>query len=218
MKMIVSSRRRALVAILAGLALLLPAACGKSDSQPEKITKLDPELTEMVRYYQEMKQLGLAGNVDSFWARRDSVSKAFILNMFRMHGSTLDSNVVASWAYTWPDIAGLPLVQDSTDGQWRRLVFIIDNLVDSAGRQKALYPVIMFRKENGQWKVANASRLAAFKFDKQGKEIPFRSLTYHDLFRIPPTFPNLDSITTRDANPPKPRRLTTEEMEKLRKK
>jgi hypothetical protein len=210
--------QRALLVTVVGLVLLLPAACGKGKSQPEKITKLNPELTELVRYYQEMKQFGLAGNVDSFWARRDSVSKAFILDMFGRHGTTLDSAVVAAWAYTWPDVAGLPLVQDTGDGQWRRLVFIIDSLVDKEGRQKALYPIVMFRKENGEWKVANASRLAAYKLDKQGKEIPFSSLTYHELFRIPPTFPNLDSIAARDANPPKPRQLSPEEMERLRKK
>lgn len=211
-------RLRALVMMLVGTALFLPAACGTSGSQPEKTAVLDAEQTEMVRYYLEMKQMGLDGNVDSFWARRDSVSKAFILEMFKRHGTSLDSRIVGSWAYSWPDVAGLPLVQDSSDGQWRRLVFIIDNLVDSAGRQKALYPVVIFRKENGQWKVSNASRLAAYKFDKQGKEIPFRTLTFHEMFRIPPTFPNLDSIGARDANPPKPRRMTAEEMERLRKK
>lgn len=195
--------QRALLVTLVGLTLLLPAACGKGDSQPKKITTLNSEQTEMVRYYQEMKQFGLAGNVDSFWARRDSVSKAFILDMFGRRGTVLDSGVVAAWAYTWPDIAGLPLVQDTSDGQWRRLVFIIDSLKDNEGRQKALYPIVMFRKENGRWKVANASRLAAYKLDKQGKEIPFKSLTYHELFRIPPTFPNLDSVAVRDANPPR---------------
>lgn len=195
--------QRALAVTLVGLVLLLPAACGKGNSQPEKITKLNPELTELVRFYQEMKQFGLAGNVDSFWARRDSVSKAFILDMFGRHGTVVDSAVVAAWSYTWPDIAGLPLVQDTGDGQWRRLVFIIDSLVDKEGRQKALYPVVMFRKENGGWKVANASRLAAYKLDKQGKEVPFRSLTFHELFRIPPTFPNLDSIAAREAGPPR---------------
>jgi hypothetical protein len=196
--------QRAFLIILLGLILLMPAACGQGGSQPEKITQLNPEQTELVRYYQEMKQFGLAGNVDSFWTRRDSVSKAFILDMFKRHGTGLDSHIVASWAYTWPDVAGLPLVQDSSDGRWRRLVFIIDNLVDSAGRQKTLYPVIMFRKEDGQWKVSNASRLASYKFDKQGKEIPFRSLTFHEMFRIPPTFPNLDSVATREGIPRQP--------------
>lgn len=211
-------RPRTMVVILVGLALLLPAACGRKQAQPDKIVQLSPEQTELVRNYLEMKQIGLAGNVDSFWARRDSVSKAFILDMFKMHKTTLDSHIVSAWAYTWPDVAGLPLVQDSSDGQWRRLIFIIDNLVDSAGRQKALYPVVMFRKEHDQWKVANASRMSAYKFDKQGKEIPFASLTFHELFRIPPTFPNLDSIAARDANPPKPRRLTPEEVERMQKK
>lgn len=199
--------QRAFLATLTGLILLLPAACGKGSSQPEKITTLNAEQTELVRHYQEMKQLGLQGKVDSFVARRDSVTMAFIMDMFKRHGSTIDSATVAGWAYTWPDVAGLPLVQDTSDGLWRRLVFIIDNLADSAGRAKALYPIVMFRKENGQWKVANASRLAAYKFNKQGKEIPFTSLTYHELFRIPPTFPNLDSIAVRDANPPKPIRV-----------
>ncbi|MDD4050860.1 MAG: hypothetical protein PHR28_03025 [candidate division Zixibacteria bacterium] len=210
--------QRALLATLVGLILLLPTACGKGNSQPEKITKLNSELTEMVRYYQEMKQFGLAGNVDSFWARRDSVSKAFILDMFGRRGTVLDSGVVAAWAYTWPDIAGHPLVQDTTDGQWRRLVFIIDSLVDKDGRQKALYPVVMFRKENGQWKVANASRLAAYKLDKQGKKIPFKSLTYHELFRIPPTFPNLDSVAADGANPRRGTPIDPSQFKQPRKK
>ena len=107
-----------LCALLAGTILLI--SCGSDSSEGDK---LSGDIREMVRYYQEMKELGLAGDVEAFLARRDSVTKDEVGRYFEGKGWVIDSTKVSNWCFNWPDVAGLPLVQDTGDGEWRRLLF-----------------------------------------------------------------------------------------------
>lgn len=192
--------------VLAAALFFIFSGCGKGKSEPTPTTSLSPEVTELVRYYEEMRQFGRTGQIDSFWARRDSVTSAFTKDLYRRNQKAIDSVIVFKWVDTWPNIAGLPLIQDTSNGEWRRLVFVVDSLQDKSGRVKTMYPIVLFRKEGAVWKVSNGSRMSAYKATKKGEALPFSHLTFHDLFCIPPIFPNLDSLSAKSGPPPTPER------------
>jgi hypothetical protein len=179
--------------IISGLTLLLAVMlCASCGGDKPKGSKISSEVTELVRYYQEMKNLGLAGNVQEFLDRRDSVTKAEIAAYFKWKGWTIDSAKVSNWTFNWPDVAGLPLEQDTSDGQWRRLVFRMESQRDQkTGKEIIAFPIIMFRKESGQWKVSNASRFVGFKLNNDGTPQTLSQFQFHEMFRIPPTFEGL---------------------------
>ena len=140
--------------LILGLLLLVPIACGSGSSQPEKVTVLSSEVTQLLWQYEHMRELGRAGQADSFMARRDSVTSAFAKGYYSRANRSIDSGVVWRWAADWPDVAGLPLIQDTTDGQWRRLTFVTTGARNKKGQQMMLYPIIMFRKEDRPGKSA----------------------------------------------------------------
>jgi hypothetical protein len=114
-----------------------------------------------------------------------------IAEYFKRKGWEIDSAKVSGWAYSWPDVAGMPLEQDSTNGEWRRLVFKRCGYKDDQGKEQCLYPVILLRKNGDEWKISNASRLAAYRYNDDGSEIKLSDLRFHKMFRLPPSFIDL---------------------------
>lgn len=208
------------LSLILGLMLLFPISCGSGSSQPEKVTSLSSEVTQLLWQYEHMRELGQAGRADSFMAMRESVSVALVKDYYGRVKVPIDSAVVWRWAGEWPDVAGLPLIQDTSDGQWRRLTFVTTGVRNKKGQQMMLYPIILFRKEGSVWKVSNASRLLAPKLDKNGKEVLFSSLTYNPMFCIPPVIPNLDSLPSGPPSgpPPKPDKGIPVDLSKIRRK
>lgn len=187
--------------ILLSTALL--SGCGTKSGQPQELTD---EQEELVRYYHTMKDVGLTGDVKAFNEMRDSLTRDKVMTYFRDGRRIVDSAKVSNWAYYWPDVAGLPIVQDSADGEWRRLLFMRDDLTDKDGREMAVYPMILFRKNNDTWKVSNASRLKSYKFDLEGNPRTVADFTYHELFRIPPDFSDIEKTPAREGERPAPPR------------
>ena len=179
--------------ITSGLSLLLVILlCTSCGGDKPKGSKIGGEVTELVRYYQEMKNLGLAGNVQEFLDKRDSVTQAEIAAYFKWKGWTIDSAKVSNWTFNWPDVAGLPLEQDTSDGQWRRLVFRQEGQRDQkSGKEMIVFPMIMFRKDGDQWKVCNASRFVGFKLNNDGTPQTLSQFQFHEMFSIPPSFESL---------------------------
>lgn len=179
-------------------------SCG---SDKEKSAKLSGDVTELVRQYQEMKQIGLSGQVEPFLAMRDSLTNAEVNAYFERKGWEIDSVKVSSWSYNWPDVAGVPLIQDTTHGLWRRLIFKQCGMFDEQGREQCVYSIIMFRKNGDEWKVGNASRVASYRFNDDGSPIVLEEHRYHKMFRLPPSFIDLhervgpSNIEPRPINP-----------------
>ncbi len=176
------------------LLLLLPGmmlafvSCGSEKNESGALSK---EVAEMVRYYQEMRKIGLVGEVEPFLAMRDSLTKAEIDVYFERKGWVIDSTKVSDWSFNWPDIAGLPLHQDTIDGLWRRMIFRQCGLFDEASREQCVYSVIMWRKNGDEWKVANATRVAAYRFNEDGSPLVLHKFLFHKMFRLPPSFIDL---------------------------
>jgi len=162
-----------------------------SEKDAGKGMEISGETTELIRYYQEMKEIGLRGEVEAFLERRDSVTKAEVGAYFDRKGWIIDSAKVSNWAYNWPNVAGMTMVEDSIHGPWRRMVFRQCGMFDEQGREQCIYPMIMWHKDGDQWKVSNASRLAAFRYDNEGNEVDILRLTFHRMFRLPPSFIDL---------------------------
>jgi hypothetical protein len=175
---------------------MILASCG---SNVEKGEKLDPEQTKLVRYYQEMREIGLSGRVEDFLAMRDSVTNAEVDQYFEWKGWVIDSAKVSNWAFNWPDIVGMPLEQDTIHGLWRRMVFRRCGLIDETGKEQCLYPVVLFHKDGDQWKVSNATRLASYRYNEDGSPRTLNEFMFHKLFRLPPSF---DDLKERDGPPP----------------
>jgi len=192
--------------IVSALSLLLVVmVCTSCGGDKPKGSKISSEVAELIRYYQEMKNLGLTGKVQDFLDRRDSVTNAEIAAYFKWKGWTIDSAKVSNWTFNWPDVAGLPLEQDTGDGQWRRLVFRMEGQRDQkTGKEMISFPIVLFRKEGDQWKVSSASRFVGFKFNNDGTPQTLSQFQFHEMFRIPPIFESLkqkpDSVKT--AMPP----------------
>jgi hypothetical protein len=176
---------------------LIMASCGSGGSKEGEPSR---EVTELVRYYQEMKVLGQTGQVEQFLNMRDSVTSAEIRAYSRMKRWRIDSVRVAGWTNTWPDVAGLPLEQDSINGLWRRLAFRECGKLDKYGKEQCLYSVIMFHKDGAKWKVSNASRMASYRYNPDGSLCTLNQLNFQEMFRLPPSFEDLkpkpDSLKT----------------------
>jgi hypothetical protein len=177
-----------LLLCLAVIIMMIAISCG---SEEEKGATLSGDVSELVRYYHTMKQVGLAGRVDEFLDMRDSLTRAEIDSYYSWKGWTFDSIKVSDMAYHWPDIAGMALEQDTTYELWRRLVFRQCELYDTAGKEQCLYPVVLFRKNGDVWKVSNASRLASYRYNDDGSLRTLDQLSFHKLFRLPPDFIDL---------------------------
>lgn len=202
-------RRYLLISILALLGAALsfgPISCG-SNGEPK--TNLNPEVTELVRKYQEMKMAGLSNQKSKFIHMRDSVTRTEVADYFRRTGRVIDSAKIYQWAFNWPDVAGLPLVQDSINGRWRRLIFRKCGLINAAGTEDCMFSVVLFGKDGDEWNVSNACRIGGHRYKTGGVEISVDDLTFNDLFLLPPSFKALHNQQASDsaAPPPSGRRI-----------
>lgn len=175
-------------AILATTFLL--SACGTKQETPA-ISGHGGEIANMVTAYNAIRAAGLGGNVDKFLALRDTVTMAAVRTYFGNIKAPIDSARVALWAGNWPPVDGLRVAQDTSDGQWRRLTFIKEGVIDVKGIEKIVYPVVIFRKDGDNWRVSNAMTMGSDKFDKQGNFVLLSQMTYHPLFQMPPSFDQL---------------------------
>ncbi|MCK5126430.1 MAG: hypothetical protein KAR42_09255 [candidate division Zixibacteria bacterium] len=149
------------------------------------------EQRELIRYYEDMKKIGLEGDRYNFIEMRDSVTHYIVVKYLMQIGRAVDSKKVSDWAYNWPNIAGLPIVDDSTDGEWRRIVFMRPSVYEENGREKTLYPIVLFRFDGEVWKVSNASTKKSYTTTIDGDSILFKDFTYHKMYNVPPDFSDL---------------------------
>jgi len=173
--------------------------CGKKESETNQGDKLTTEQRQMVRDYLTIKEVGLTGNVGQFMALRDSLTGAKVRAYFEMTKRVIDSLRVVQWAYYWPSVAGLPVVEDTSDGEWRRLLFHQATGVDDQGVEKSNYAIVLFRKNGDVWKVSNASSLMTPVLNPDGSRKTIDQFTYHRLFRVPPDFRDLESMPGSDT-------------------
>jgi len=183
--------RTNLMILFIGFILIVLVSCGSKRRKP---IPLSPEQSEMIKYYQTMKQKGIAGITSQFIDMRDEKTMDFVDELFIKRLRRVSPDIVQKWAYSWPDVAGLPLIQDTSDGEWRRFVFVQEGPPDPHGRERLIYPMVIWRWNDTIWKVSNASRLMSTKEDADGNEIVFSDLQVNDMFRIPPHFPDLANM------------------------
>ena len=98
---------------------------------------------------------------------------------------------MSDWAVTWTVVDDLELVQDSSNGEWRRLVFLETGFADDEGNPYIKYPMVLYHLVEDDWVFSNATQLGSYKLDHQGNEIQIEDLKFHSLFELPPTFPDL---------------------------
>jgi hypothetical protein len=197
---------------ITNLALLLIASlviisCGSNSGDPDKLSS---EQIELVRNYQTMKLAGLAGDVNTFLSMRDSVTNFEIGNYHNNWGWTVDSTKVVNWTTNWPDVASLPVFQDTTDGEWRRLVFSHEPSINENGDEVIMHVVMILRKNGDEWKFSNITRIMAPVNNPDGSKAVLNEFSFHRLFRIPPVFDDLrkmpgqagDSLKVREEEQP----------------
>lgn len=191
-----------LVLTLTVAALVLgPISCG---SKKEPKSNLSPEVTELVRKYEEMKMAGLNAQMAKFMHMRDSTTRMEVADYFRRTGRAIDSAKIYQWAFNWPDVAGLPLVQDSVNGRWRRLIFRQCGLTDSEGKEDCIFSVVLFGKNDDMWNVSNACKIGERRYKDDGSEIAVDDLVFNDLFLLPPSFEALYKQQVGDTVTPPP--------------
>lgn len=192
-----------LLVLLAGM-VFLPSCGSKSDNAASMSSFApDAEQRDLIRAYQILKQTGLDSNLAAFVDMRDSFTMSYIYEMYQRKGVEIDAGIVASWAFGWQDVAGLPLVQDSATDEWRRLVFLIDGRTDREGVAKLILPMVLYRLQEEEWKVANATRVEAFKFNEDGSVLSMDQVVIHKIFELPPVLPNFDSIESFQPREPR---------------
>jgi hypothetical protein len=190
-----------LVLILAAALILGPVSCG---SKKEPQSKLNPEVTGLVKKYQEMKTAGLKGKMAKFIHMRDSTTRMEVAKYFRRTGRVIDSAKIYQWAFNWPDVAGLPLMQDSINGHWRRLIFRQCGLTDSEGKEDCIFSVVLFGKDHDAWNVSNACKIGVRRYKDDGSEATVDDLVFNDLFLLPPSFKPLYQQQVGDSATPPP--------------
>ena len=177
--------------VVLGAALVFSlVSCGKKDEQPQMQVQ-SKEVIGLVDYYQKMKALAMTGKVEKFREMRDSLTQAIVDKYIAKIQGRVDSERVSMWGKNWPNVVGLPLVEDSSNGEWRRLTFTIIGAKDYDGKDKVVFPVVLFRKNGSQWKVSNASQMGGDKVDKNGHPILLKDMIYPEMFKIPPDFSEL---------------------------
>jgi len=168
----------------AALIIGIVSCRGKGEAQ----TKLSPEEIQLVKRYQEMKMAGIRNQRSKFMHMRDSVTRMEVANYFRRTGRIIDSTTIYHWAFNWPDVAGQPLVQDSTNGRWRRLIFRQCGLINAVGIEDCVYSVVMFGKDRDEWNISNAYRIGGHRYNDDGSEFSVADLRFNEMFRLPPSF------------------------------
>ncbi len=174
---------------ISALVMFFLSAC--DGHKPGEGSKPNQDQKDLIRYYLQMKEAGLKKDIMTFTDMRDSLTHVKVKMYFSNWGRVINGRKISDWAYNWPDVAGLPILEDSTYGEWRRLIFKMPDVKDKEGRVKAVYPMIIFRNNNGTWKVSNASRKSSYYKTIDGDTIMFDDFMYHPFFRLPPTFEDL---------------------------
>ncbi len=193
-------RRRYMLPLVSALIVAVLAFGSISCSSRDKPkTNLNPEVTQLVRKYQEMKTAGLRNQMSKFVHMRDSVTRMEVADYFRRTKRVIDSAKIYQWAFNWPDVAGLPLVQDSTNGRWRRLVFRQCGLMEASGREDCIFSVVLFGKDGDQWNISNACKIGAHHYDNDGSEVRVNDLDFNALFLLPPSFEPLHRQQVGDS-------------------
>ncbi len=175
-----------LIVALTGTALTLGTV--SCDSKREPKTDLSPEVTQLVRKYEEMKLAGLHNQKSKFMHMRDSVTRQEVGAYFNRTGRVIDSAKIFQWAFNWPDVAGLPLVEDSINGRWRRLIFRQCGLMDADSIEDCIFSVVLFGKDGDDWNISNACKIGQHHYKSDGSEIGVEDLVFNDLFQLPPSF------------------------------
>lgn len=177
--------------IILGAALVCSlVSCGKKEEQPQT-QQLSKEVIDLIDYYQKMKELAVAGKVEKFREMRDSLTQAKVDEYIAKIQGRVDSERVNMWGMNWPIVVGLPLVEDSSNGEWRRLTFTVIGAKDYRGKDKVVFRVVLFRKNGSQWKVSNAFQMGSDKVDKNGHTVLLKDMVYPAIFCIPPDFSEL---------------------------
>jgi hypothetical protein len=177
--------------LITTLTLVGLISCGKKQDEAAPMKSPSKEQIALVDAYQKTKSVGMTGNVAEFRKMRDSLTMATIDAYIVRIGGKVDSARVTMWGTQWPNVTGLPLVEDSSNGEWRRLTFTIIGSRDKTGKEKYVYPVVLMRKNGSTWKVSNAILMGGDKFDHEGKIIPFKDVPFPPMFSIPPVFDEL---------------------------
>ncbi|MCP4568761.1 MAG: hypothetical protein GY841_14380 [FCB group bacterium] len=188
------------MAVLVGgsvMAILLLTTCGSEEIKTPVVIGKSADVIELVDKYSEMKRLGLAGEVNAFLAHRDPTILVLIRELFASHNVEIDSTVISDWAITWTVVDDLDLVQDTISGEWRRLVFREGGYADDDGNPYIKYPVILYHLVDDDWMFSSASQVGSYQFDSEGKDITVKELVFHDLFKLPPVFPELGTGETK---------------------
>ncbi len=63
--------------------------------------------------------------------------------------------------------------------------------MDKDGKEQCVYSVVLFRKNGDEWKVSSASRMASYRFNDDGTPRSLDQLSFHKMFRLPPSFADL---------------------------
>lgn len=188
--------------MLPGLICLgIFSGCG--DSQPGggiKVSDLSEEQIVLVREYIKLKAIGMDGKVDRFVEMRDDTTLEIITDYLARKKRPIDSERVESWATNWPEVAGLPIVQDSIKDRWRRMVFKRPTVFGDDGVEKAVYPVLLFGLNGETWRVSNGTMVGNNIYNPDSTLRTTAQFNYHPMFRLPPDFRDL---LPRDSTRPK---------------
>jgi hypothetical protein len=172
---------------------ILATSCDKSDSAAT--VELTPEVKKLIEDYDNLKQAGLAGDEDAFWQLRDSFIYYRVKEQDVRIGATIDSARLANWVYNWPVVDDIPLIQDTSNAGWRRLVFRREGLVNSVGEEIVSYPILMYHMNPDGWRVHIASSVKELKVDDQGNPIRFDDIELSKMFGLPPSGPGYEAIS-----------------------
>ncbi len=203
-------KRLEFVMILKSIMLLslicLPILSGCGDSEPGiKVSELSEEQIVVVREYLKLKAIGMKGKVEQFVELRDSTTFQIVSEYLKSHNKPLDSARVSLWGTSWPEVAGLPIVQDSIKDRWRRMVFKRPTVFGDDGVEKAVYPVVLFGLNGDTWRVSNGTMVGNNIYNPDSTLRTTAQFNYHPMFCLPPDFRDLlPRDSTRPTFEPQP--------------
>jgi hypothetical protein len=135
------------------------------------------------------------------------VTRAEVAGYFRRTGRIIDSAKIFQWAFNWPDVAGLPIVQDSINGRWRRMIFRKCGLTDVDGNEDCIFSVVLFGRDGDDWNVSNACKIGQHRYKEDGSEVGVEDLVFNDIFLLPPSFEPLYQQQIPDSASPPPAKM-----------
>lgn len=202
------------IMLFGAVCLILLSGCEKGDPGI-KTSEPTAEQIEVIREYVKLKAIGMDGKLGQFIQLRDSITMQIIAEYFARSDRSIDAKQVKSWATNWPEVAGLPIVQDSTLDRWRRIVFKRPTVFGDNTVEKAIYPILFFGLNDGEWRVSNATKVRSNMYNPDSTLRTIDQFTYHDLFRLPPDFTTLlpqDPNIVIDTTAPRGRPVSEEKM------